>query len=120
MKHTNKTYTIVLSALFTITTLTSCAQMFQSKLPMGSDSNTTLDDLFESKAEITQLETPIGVNGWVEIEVNGEKKKIRIHDIHIEEDTCKSIHYKHHSFLDFNRAGVPLVEIVTEADINSS
>lgn len=70
--------------------------------------------------QITQLETPIGVNGWVEIEVNGEKKKIRIHDIHIEEDTCKSIHYKHHSFLDFNRAGVPLVEIVTEADINSS
>ena len=58
MKHTNKTYTIVLSALFTITTLTSCAQMFQSKLPMGSDSNTTLDDLLESKAEITQLETP--------------------------------------------------------------
>ena len=70
--------------------------------------------------QITQLETPIGVNGWVEIEVNGQKKKIRIHDIHIEEDTCKSIHYKHHSFLDFNRAGVPLVEIVTEADITSA
>ncbi|MBQ5632146.1 MAG: hypothetical protein IIU99_03490, partial [Treponema sp.] len=58
MTHKNKTYTIVLSALFTITTLTSCAQMFQSKLPMGSDSNTTLDDLLESKTEITQLETP--------------------------------------------------------------
>lgn len=59
MKHTNKTYTIVLSALLATTfTLSSCAQMFQSKLPMGSDSNTTLDDLFESKAEITQLETP--------------------------------------------------------------
>lgn len=70
--------------------------------------------------QITQLETPIGVNGWVEIEVNGEKKKIRISDIHIEEDTCKSIHYKHHSFLDFNRAGVPLVEIVTEADMTSA
>lgn len=70
--------------------------------------------------QITQFETPIGVNGWVEIEVNGQKKKIRIHDIHIEEDTCKSIHYKHHSFLDFNRAGVPLVEIVTEADMNSA
>ena len=59
MKHTNKTYTIVLAALLATTfTLSSCAQMFQSKLPMGSDSNTTLDDLFESKAEITQLETP--------------------------------------------------------------
>ena len=70
--------------------------------------------------QITQARTPIGVNGYVEIDVDGVKKKIRIHDIHIEEDTCKSIHYKHHSFLDFNRAGVPLVEIVTEADITSS
>lgn len=70
--------------------------------------------------QITQAETPIGVNGYVMIEVNGEKKKIRIHDIHIEEDTCKSIHYKNHSFLDFNRAGVPLVEIVTEPDMHSS
>lgn len=70
--------------------------------------------------QITQFETPIGVDGYVEIEVNGEKKKIRIHDIHIEEDTCKSIHYKNHSFLDFNRAGVPLVEIVTEADMHSA
>lgn len=70
--------------------------------------------------QITQFETPIGVDGYVEIEVDGNKKKIRIHDIHIEEDTCKSIHHEKHSFLDFNRAGVPLVEIVTEADITSS
>ena len=70
--------------------------------------------------QITQAETPIGINGYVDIDVNGETKRIRIHDIHIEEDTCKSIHYKHHSFLDFNRAGVPLVEIVTEADMHSA
>ena len=69
--------------------------------------------------QITQAETPIGVNGYVMIDVNGKEKKVRIHDIHIEEDTCKSIHYKHHSFLDFNRAGVPLIEIVTEADMNT-
>ena len=69
--------------------------------------------------QITQAETPIGVNGYVMIEVDGVEKKVRIHDIHIEEDTCKSIHYKHHSFLDFNRAGVPLIEIVTEADMNT-
>ncbi|MBR4262338.1 MAG: Asp-tRNA(Asn)/Glu-tRNA(Gln) amidotransferase subunit GatB [Bacilli bacterium] len=69
--------------------------------------------------QITQAETPIGVNGYVMIEVDGTPKKVRIHDIHIEEDTCKSIHYKHHSFLDFNRAGVPLIEIVTEADMNT-
>jgi len=69
--------------------------------------------------QITQARTPIGVNGYVEIEVNNEKKKVRIHDIHIEEDTAKSIHYNNHSLLDFNRAGVPLIEIVTEPDMNS-
>ena len=70
--------------------------------------------------QITQNRTPIGVNGYVEIDTINGKKKIRIHDIHIEEDTCKSIHSSDKSLLDFNRAGVPLVEIVTEADINSS
>lgn len=70
--------------------------------------------------QITQNRTPIGINGYVEINVKYGKKKIRIHDIHIEEDTCKSIHNKNKSMLDFNRAGIPLVEIVTEADINSS
>lgn len=70
--------------------------------------------------QITQNRTPIGVNGYVEIDTENGKKKIRIHDIHIEEDTCKSIHSESKSLLDFNRAGVPLVEIVTEADINSA
>ena len=70
--------------------------------------------------QITQARTPIGVDGYVEIEVDGKPKKIGIHDIHIEEDTCKSIHYNNSSLLDFNRAGVPLVEIVTKPDISSS
>lgn len=70
--------------------------------------------------QITQARTPIGINGYVEIEVDGNLKKIGIHDIHIEEDTCKSIHYNNSSLLDFNRAGVPLIEIVTEPDIASS
>ena len=70
--------------------------------------------------QITQNRTPIGVNGYVEIETENGPKKIRIHDIHIEEDTCKSTHGKTSSMLDFNRAGVPLVEIVTEADMNSA
>lgn len=69
--------------------------------------------------QITQARTPIGVNGYVEIEVDGIKKKIRIYDIHIEEDTCKSTHAKDKSFLDFNRSGVPLIEIVSEADMNN-
>lgn len=70
--------------------------------------------------QITQARTPIGVDGYIEINVDGVLKKIRIHDIHIEEDTCKSIHYNNSCLLDFNRAGVPLIEIVTEADITSS
>lgn len=69
--------------------------------------------------QITQARTPIGVDGYVEITHNGEKKKIRIHDIHMEEDTAKSIHQGTSSYLDFNRAGVPLIEIVTEPDIDS-
>ena len=70
--------------------------------------------------QITQNRTPIGVNGYVEIDTDNGKKKIRIHDIHIEEDTCKSIHSETKSMLDYNRAGVPLVEIVTEADMSSA
>ncbi len=70
--------------------------------------------------QITQNRTPIGVDGYVLIDTENGKKKIRIHDIHIEEDTCKSIHSDKSSLLDFNRAGVPLVEIVTEADMNSA
>ena len=69
--------------------------------------------------QITQARSPIGVNGYVEIDVNDTKKKIRIHDIHIEEDTCKSIHYNNKSLLDFNRTGVPLIEIVSEADMQN-
>ena len=69
--------------------------------------------------QITQARSPIGVNGYVEIEVNGKKKKIGIHDIHIEDDTCKSIHHNNKSLLDFNRCGVPLIEIVSEADMHN-
>jgi aspartyl/glutamyl-tRNA(asn/gln) amidotransferase, B subunit len=69
--------------------------------------------------QITQNTTPIGVNGYIEIELNGVKKKIRIHDLHLEEDTAKSIHKEDKSYLDFNRAGLPLLEIVSEADMES-
>lgn len=70
--------------------------------------------------QITQNETPIGREGYVLIEVNGEKKKIEILEMHIEEDTCKSVHSEKSSLLDFNRAGVPLIEIVTKPCIHSS
>ena len=69
--------------------------------------------------QITQAETPIGYDGYVEIEVNGNKKKIEIEEMHIEEDTCKSTHRGTKTLLDFNRAGVPLIEIVTKPCMES-
>ncbi len=70
--------------------------------------------------QITQSRTPIGYDGYVEIEIDGKKKKIEIEEMHIEEDTCKSAHRKDVTLLDFNRAGVPLIEIVTKPCISSS
>ena len=70
--------------------------------------------------QITQNETPIGREGYVEIDINGEKKKIEILEMHIEEDTCKSVHSNTSSLLDYNRAGVPLIEIVTKPCMNSA
>lgn len=69
--------------------------------------------------QITQNETPIGTDGYVEIEINGKKKKIEILEMHIEEDTCKSVHSNTNSLLDYNRAGVPLIEIVTKPCIHT-
>lgn len=67
--------------------------------------------------QITQQETPIGYDGYLEIEVDGYTKKIGIERIHIEEDTCKSIHSLNGTLLNFNRAGVPLIEIVSKPEI---
>ena len=69
--------------------------------------------------QITQSRTPIGYDGYVEVEVNGIKKKIEIEEMHIEEDTCKSTHRGTKTLLDFNRAGVPLIEIVTKPCMSS-
>ncbi|MBM7094934.1 MULTISPECIES: Asp-tRNA(Asn)/Glu-tRNA(Gln) amidotransferase subunit GatB [Alteribacter] len=71
--------------------------------------------------QISQFDQPIGENGWIDIEVNGEKKRIGITRIHMEEDAGKLTHAdgEHHSLVDFNRVGTPLVEIVSEPDISS-
>ena len=69
--------------------------------------------------QITQSRTPIGYDGFLEIEVEGKKKKIYIEEMHIEEDTCKSAHRGTKTLLDFNRAGVPLIEIVTKPCMES-
>ena len=70
--------------------------------------------------QITQADTPIGYDGYLEIDVDGTKKRIEIERIHIEEDTCKSIHVGNETLLNYNRAGVPLIEIVTKPVITSS
>ena len=69
--------------------------------------------------QITQSKTPIGYDGYITIEVDGVSKKIEIERLHIEEDTCKSIHSSEGTLLNFNRAGVPLIEIVTKPVIKS-
>lgn len=68
--------------------------------------------------QITQQATPICYDGWVEIELeSGEKKKIGIERVHMEEDAGKQLHTKNGTLIDFNRCGVPLIEIVTKPDI---
>ncbi len=70
--------------------------------------------------QITQDKEPIGKNGYIDIEVDGETKRIRIERVHLEEDAGKNIHGEDgHSYVDLNRQGSPLLEIVSEADIRS-
>ncbi len=69
--------------------------------------------------QITQQFRPIGRDGYVEIEINGKKKRIGIERMHMEEDTCKQLHFSSYTLLDYNRAGVPLLEIVTRPEIRS-
>ncbi len=72
--------------------------------------------------QISQLYYPICRDGKVEIEVDGQKKFVRIHEIHMEEDAGKLVHdpYTDSSLVDYNRSGVPLIEIVSEPDMRSS
>jgi len=69
--------------------------------------------------QITQQFRPIGRDGYLEIEVDGKLKRIGIERIHMEEDTCKQLHFSSYTLLDYNRAGVPLIEIVTKPEIRS-
>ncbi len=71
--------------------------------------------------QISQYEEPLAENGYLEIQVNGKKKKIKIIRIHMEDDAGKSIHVQgeNKTLIDLNRTGVPLIEIVSAPDINS-
>ncbi|HDM08802.1 MAG TPA: Asp-tRNA(Asn)/Glu-tRNA(Gln) amidotransferase GatCAB subunit B, partial [Candidatus Omnitrophica bacterium] len=71
--------------------------------------------------QISQYALPVGIRGYLEIENEGEIKRVRIRRVHLEEDAGKLVHSEdgRFSFVDYNRAGTPLLEIVTEPDINS-
>ena len=79
--------------------------------------------------QISQYDEPLCANGWLAVEVDGEIHRVGITRVHLEEDTGKSLHVggatgrihgATHSLVDFNRAGIPLVEIVTEPDVRSA
>jgi len=77
--------------------------------------------------QISQYELPLGINGWIEIETAAGQRRVRIRRVHLEEDTGKLEHHAahaegdtDHSLVDLNRAGVPLLEIVTEPDLHTA
>ncbi len=70
--------------------------------------------------QISQYELPIAEKGWMQVNADGENQlKVRVRRVHIEEDTAKLSHEKNYALVDFNRAGVPLLEIVSEPDMRS-
>lgn len=71
--------------------------------------------------QISQRETPVGINGSFEFVFGDDVRKIRIHQVHLEEDAGKLVHFENGTTgVDYNRAGVPLIEIVTEPDLKSA
>ena len=70
--------------------------------------------------QITQMHDPVGTNGKLIIEMDGYDKEVLIHDIHLEEDAASLDHYYDTSLIDYNRAGVPLLELVTEPCLSNA
>ena len=114
-----------------IPTINKTCVEYAIKSGLAFDSNINNIAIFErknyfypdlSKAyQISQLQKPICVGGKVRYKLNGEEKFTRLNNIHMEEDAGKSVHDAKlgKSFVDFNRCGVPLIEIVTDPDIHS-
>ena len=104
---------------------------FAIRLGLATNCTIRLDSQFSRKNyfypdlpkayQISQFDRPICENGWLDIELEGQTKRIRITRIHMEEDAGKLIHEEHgdSSFVDLNRAGVPLLEIVSEPDLRT-
>lgn len=70
--------------------------------------------------QITQVTKPMGRNGYLDIKVGDKEKRVYIHQLHLEEDTASLDHYENYSLIDYNRSGIPLMEIVTEPCLNSA
>ena len=70
--------------------------------------------------QITQVTKPMGRNGYLDIKLKDYEKRIYIHQLHLEEDTASLDHYSNYSLIDYNRSGIPLMEIVTEPCISSA
>ncbi|MYL45527.1 Asp-tRNA(Asn)/Glu-tRNA(Gln) amidotransferase subunit GatB [Virgibacillus halodenitrificans] len=114
----------------TLPVLNEEAVNFAMKAAMALNCEIATDTKFDRKNyfypdnpkayQISQFDKPIGENGWIEIEVNGEKKRIGITRLHLEEDAGKLTHGNDgYSLVDFNRQGTPLIEIVSEPDMRS-
>ncbi len=69
--------------------------------------------------QISQYDLPICQGGWIDVEADGQRARIGIRRVHMEEDTAKEFHVGGLSLIDFNRSGVPLLEVVTEPDLCS-
>lgn len=106
-------------------------QAVEYAMRVGLALNCTINDfnLFDRKSyfypdlpkgyQITQYAYPIATGGWLDVEVGERTKRIGVTRAHMEEDTGKSTHMGGYSLVDLNRAGVPLLEIVTEPDFRS-
>lgn len=70
--------------------------------------------------QITQMHDPVGTNGFINIDCGDYEKKVLIHDIHLEEDSASMDHFSDVSLINYNRAGVPLLELVTEPCLESA
>jgi len=70
--------------------------------------------------QISQFDEPLAVKGWIEVETKSEKKKINITRLHLEDDAGKLTHVPNGTLCDYNRSGIPLMEIVSDPDIRSA
>jgi aspartyl-tRNA(Asn)/glutamyl-tRNA(Gln) amidotransferase subunit B len=113
----------------TLPVLNEKAVDFAMKAAMALNMEVATDTIFDRKSyyypdnpkayQISQDKQPIGEHGWIDIEVDGKKKRIGITRLHLEEDAGKLSHHNGYSLVDYNRQGSPLIEIVSEPDIRS-